>query len=134
MKSKYAIYICNAFIIAIFFSLLHAEISEKKCVMDSSVSIYSTNLYDFVEDLPDDEPAIYRNIKINSTYMFSKLIKRSSVKNEIKLASKMLEAHNNSIFLYAKKIMSGVVVPDLYSKTLVVDYIHGLDGKKKYHS
>ncbi len=92
-------------------------------------------MYDAIEDLPDDETAIYRNINIDGTYMLSKLTKRSSVKNEIKLVIAILEAHyDNSIYAYAKKVMSGEVSPDLYSKTLVLNYIHGLDGKKKYHS
>lgn len=135
MKSKYAIYICNIFIIAMVFSILHAEVSETKYVDNASTSVYSTNLYDLIEDLPDDESAIYRHIKIDSTYMLSKLTKRSSVRNELKFTDELLESgYNNPIYLYAKRIMSGEVSPDLYSKTLVLNYIHGLDGKKKYHS
>lgn len=135
MKSKYAIYICNIFIIAIMFSILHAEVSETKHVDNASASVYSTNLYDLIEDLPDDESAIYRHIKIDSTYMLSKLTKRSSAKSQLKLTADLLElGYNNTIYLYAKRIMSVGESPDLYSKTLVLNYIHGLDGKKKYHS
>lgn len=135
MKSKYAIYICNIFIIAIMFSILYAEVSETKYVDNASTSVYSTNLYDLIEDLPDDESAIYRHIKIDSTYMLSKLTKRSPAKSQLKLTADLLElGYNNTIYLYAKRIMSVGESPDLYSKTLVLNYIHGLDGKKKYHS
>ncbi len=135
MKSKYAIYICKIFIIAILFSVLHVEVSDITNVNNTSTSAYSTNLYDLIEDLPNDESAIYRHIKIDSPCMLSKLTKRSSVKSELRLTDELLESgYNNTIYLYAKRIMSVGESPDLYSKTLVLNYIHGLDGKKKYHS